>query len=587
MARIVEHISCTFCGSEDNRAVYDDGHSFCYTPDCPKAYLKGDSMSGYEDLDAEFDEVKPSSLRSNDSNTGDNRAWLVEKVINEFKSEAMPSRKVSKATYDFYGVKVAYNSAGIVNEQYYPYHKTSVQTTEYEDQPQGFKIRVLPKDFKSKGSIGKCAGLFGMNKFGSGGKRLIITEGEEDCCALQEATFQHYKKYYPIVSLRSSSITEDLLEDRDKIRSYDEVILWMDNDEAGEKALQKAAKIIGYDKVKYISSSENDASDLWIKNKADVLKAVWNAKEYTPAGILTKEGLWAQLEAYNKIESVPYPPFMSGLNDKLKGMRFGEITLWTSGTGSGKSTLLREIVLWLLETTPDKVGIISLEESPAETARKMSGMSIYKNPAAEELTDEELKRGFDTVFGDDRVIVLDHHGSVADSRIVDHLEFMCLKGVKYLFLDHITLLVSEGADGLTGNEATDKVMNDLLRVVKKHDCWLGLISHLRKTPDSKGQSFEEGKLPSLDDIRGSGSIKQVSMDVIAFARDVSATDETVRNTIKTKVLKCRYTGLTGPTGNLSYDYETGRMTSAKGEFNDEIMEVKTKLINVKEEELDF
>jgi predicted ATPase len=29
--------------------------------------------------------------------------------------------------------------------------------------------------------------------------------------------------------------------------------------------------------------------------------------------------------------------------EELKGMRFGEITLWTSGTGSGKSTLLREI----------------------------------------------------------------------------------------------------------------------------------------------------------------------------------------------------------------------------------------------------
>jgi twinkle protein len=108
-------------------------------------------------------------------------------------------------------------------------------------------------------------------------------------------------------------------------------------------------------------------------------------------------------------------------------------------------------------------------------------------------------------------------------------------------------------------------MNDLLRLVKKHNVWIGLISHLRKT-DNKGKSFEEGKLPSMDDIRGSGSIKQISMDIIAFARDVSTENEEERNTIQTKVLKCRYTGLTGPSGSLYYDYNTGRLRKGKDEF---------------------
>jgi twinkle protein len=92
--------------------------------------------------------------------------------------------------------------------------------------------------------------------------------------------------------------------------------------------------------------------------------------------------------------------------------------------------------------------------------------------------------------------------------------------------------------------------------------WIGLISHLRKT-DNKGSSFEEGKLPSMDDIRGSGSIKQISMDIIAFARNVAAEDENERNTIKTKVLKCRYTGLTGPSGTLHYQYDTGRLSKGQ------------------------
>jgi hypothetical protein len=50
------------------------------------------------------------------------------------------------------------------------------------------------------------------------------------------------------------------------------------------------------------------------------------------------------------------------------------------------------------------------------------------------------------------------------------------------------------------------------------------------------------------------------MDIIAFARNVSADSAEERNTILTKVLKCRYTGLTGPSGNLSYDFDTGRLS---------------------------
>jgi twinkle protein len=169
-----------------------------------------------------------------------------------------------------------------------------------------------------------------------------------------------------------------------------------------------------------------------------------------------------------------------------------------------------------------------------------------------------LKIGFDTVFNDDRVILLDHQGSMNDDSIIDKLEYMALSGCKYLYIDHITILVSEGAEHLQGNEAQDKIMNDLLKIVKRHDVWIGLVSHLRKVLTGS-KSFEQGKLPTLDDIKGSGSIKQISMDVIAFARDMTSEDVQIRNTIKMSVLKCRFTGLTGPVPGAFYVYDTGRL----------------------------
>ena len=265
--------------------------------------------------------------------------------------------------------------------------------------------------------------------------------------------------------------------------------------------------------------------------------------------------------ARQEVESIPYPDCLSGLNDKLGGMRYGEITLFTSGTGSGKSTVIKEIILDLLEKTDDRIGLISLEESVGDTAEKFISMAL-KRPVNDPppATDEELRAGFDMVFGDERLVLLDHQGSVGDDSLIDKIEYMCLMGCKYLVLDHITIAVSEGSEGLSGNEAIDKIMSDLLKVVKRHNVWLGLISHLRKAMG--GKSFEEGNLASIDDIKGSGSIKQISFDIIAFARNLVAEDDSERNTIKFRVLKSRFTGRTGDAGAATYDPKTTRLKSA-------------------------
>jgi len=525
---------CEKCESSDAKQIYDDGSAFCFS--CKSNFFA--PKEGY---------MEQPEIKKDWSNR-------LQEVQNDYPSRGFKERNIYLQVAEHYGVKVSYDLDGNIDAHYYPFYA--------DDKLCGYKVRRLPKDFSSIGTV--RGGLFGQQLY-SGGPRLVITEGELDAMSVQSAWFKKYKTFYPVVSLRSASSVKDLIKERDWIRNFNEVILWLDNDDAGREATKEAARIIGYDKIKIAKSNEKDASDLWIKDPDKVLKTIYDSVEYTPAGILTKDQLWHQLEKYNEIESVPYPDYMEGLNDKLKGMRFGEITLWTSGTGSGKSTLLREIAIDLLEKTNDKIGIISLEESPAETARKMAGMAINRNPANEEIPIDDLKEGFDRVFDSDRVLVLDHQGSISDGSIMDFLEYMCLSGCKYLFVDHITILASEGAEGLTGNEAIDKIMNDLLRLVKKHEVWIGLISHLRKT-DNKGRSFEEGKLPSMDDIRGSGSIKQISMDIIAFARNVGSDNPEERNTIKTKVLKCRYTGLTGPSGSLYYDFDTGRLKKGANEF---------------------
>lgn len=512
---------CKDCGSSDG-LMHDpsDDHTYCFA--CG-VYTKGDNA------------IEPIT------DTNNNKQSDITDISN-YPGHSMPSRNISENVVKYFGVKThQYNNQPA---HFYPYGDDC------------YKIRILPKEFRL---VGKPKKLFGQDKFNGGGKMLVITEGELDALSIGQAWLDISKRIYPVVSIPSANQLQILLDNRDWIRRFDDVILWFDNDEAGKKAISQASKIIGFDKVKVVTVEEKDASDLFMsKGSKEVSHAIWNAQQYNPAGILTGEGIWDKFVERQNVQSVPYPECLTGLNDKLKGMRHGEITLFTSGTGSGKSTVIKEIIWHLLSTTKDdRIGLISLEESVGDTAEKFIGMTINKRIGGDEpISEDEMRTGFEKVFKDERLVLLDHQGSVEDSSLLDKIEYMALMGCKYLFLDHITIAVSEGSEGLSGNEAVDKVMSDLLKVVKKHNIWLGIVSHLRK---SGGKAFEEGNMASIDDIKGSGSIKQISFDIIAFSRNLVAPNEEDRNQIQLTVLKSRFTGLTGPAGISNYNMHTGRL----------------------------
>jgi twinkle protein len=611
------------CGSSDAMQVYEDGTAFCFS--CRKRFSKEqvaeegykideETIAAAEAAKAGVTDRKPPTFKLPNSkppmpgvsaptsaavqkakaaeskgvSDSDSFSVVATEVVTEAEVEKTPTLKIAnilelpirgfkergitRAVSEFFGVRCSYDKEGEINSHYYPYAEG------------GFKHRTLPKKFSWVGESGK---IFGKERFTHGGRRLIITEGEIDAMSVAQMNLDKYKTVFPVIALPGVSYVKHLLEIREWIRSFKEVVLMMDNDEPGKEALQEAIKIVGYDKAYIVEYPEGckDANDILVKEGwASLYRVTWDAQPYRPASILSKNALWDAMVAYNNKAFVPYPPCLEGLNQKVKGMRTGEIALFVSGTGVGKSTLIREIVLHLVETTDSKIGILALEEAPGETARKLSAAKLNQNPADCPMSLDELKPGFDAVFDDDRVLVLDHQGSISDESIVDLLEFMALAGCKYIFIDHLTILISEGVEKLTGNEAQDRMMNDLLRLVKRNDVYVGLVSHLRKTGASS-KAFEEGQLPNLDDIKGSGSTKQISMDILAFARDMTSEEESDRNRILMSVLKCRHTGLTGPVEGMIYNYKTGRLTRESEYVPDSFAVLDTKTIVVSTEKI--
>ena len=547
---------CPECGSSDSVGYYED-HWTCFGA-CDKTKFYEDNQGSVnrtimEEID--FEEI-------------------IETVsqIQELPIRGSERRGIFNYIYEFYGVHSALDADGKPDDRYYPWYRDN-KLVAYKQ-----KLDKIPEEGEKKGRSKqfymhgdtqvmnrKDCMLWGQHLFEAGGKLLVITEGEDDTCAVQQAYDQKYRKRYPVVSLYNSKADQVFINNLDWINSFDKVILWPDQDShnAGEETMQRYAKAIG-PKAHIVGCTKyKDANDALRNENVDyVISQIWNAQPYTPAGFVKGEELWTRFKERKEQKHLPYPECLSGINAKLKGMRLHEIVLLTSGTGSGKSTVTKEIMMHIIAQPECKLGIVSLEEDVGETVEKFIEMAMQVNFGEVDDVDENDQRSaFEELFASEKVIVLDHQGSVGDESLVDKLRALCAMGCTHIVLDHITIAVSEGNEGFTGNEAVDKMMSDLLKLVKQFPVWLGVISHLRKTGQG-GKSFEEGHMASMDDIKGSGSIKQVSFDIIAFARNMIADSDEEKNTIRFRVLKARFTGMTGDAGAAKYSHKTRRLTRA-------------------------
>ena len=128
---------------------------------------------------------------------------------------------------------------------------------------------------------------------------------------------------------------------------------------------------------------------------------------------------------------------------------------------------------------------------------------------------------------------------------------------KWIVLDHLSIVVSDQDGILDERKAIDAIMTNLRKIVQETGIGLFLISHLRRP---QGKAHEEGGQVSLSELRGSAAIAQLSDIVIGLERNQQDDDPILRNQTTLRVIKNRFSGLTGKACKLQYDSETGRLS---------------------------
>lgn len=414
------------------------------------------------------------------------------------------------------------------------------------------KVRKKDKDFFVLGDS-KQMRLFGENRADTTSERLVITEGELDAMAVSQV----FGNSWPVVSVPNgaSNAAKAIKNSLQFVSKFPTVVLAFDNDEAGAAAVEECLPLFRPGTVRVANLPLKDACDMLAAGRGEELKkCVWNAKLHMPGGIISGEDAWDKIVNEKFVAGTPYN--FEGIQERLKGIRKGELIMLTSATGSGKSTYVRQLAGHLALNSPHKVGMASLEENVRQTSLNIYGTELGRPmlPISEDLPIEDLA-GVHARMGH-KLCYVDHFGSTESGELLSKIRFMVVGlGCEVIIFDHISIAIS-GMETDNERKAIDLLMTGLRSLVEETGCAMIVISHLRKPGDG---SFEEGKPISLNDLRGSGTLSQIPDIVVALERDQQAEDEELRNTSLVRILKNRPAAWLGVAARLKYEQETGRL----------------------------
>jgi len=521
------HTQCE-CGSSDGLAVYSSGTGYCYK--CGKYYnnLGGDMPNGTDrHLSSGFTDA----------------TW--EKADTTQFSTVV--RGISPQIYNQYSYFKAPDGSHVIN--HYDLQGNIVAQ----------KYRFKDKTFTWKGN-NKQSVPFGMGQWRSGGKRITITEGELDCLSIAEALGGKY----PVISINNGagSAAKELQEHIEFLNSYQEIVLWFDNDSAGQAAIKKVATLFPVGKVYIVNSgTHKDANEvLQQKGKAGVLQYYYETKKYAPDGIVIGSSLdYDSLISFSSTPSftTPYPE----LDKVTKGIRKRELVMFTAGSGIGKSTIVREIAYHLLTEHKCKIGYVALEESVQRTALGLMSIHmeqpVYMQEIMEEADKTKVHAAYEAVVNNDNLLLYDSFGSIESDNLLSKLRYLAV-GMEcdFIFLDHISIVISGTEDlGDSERRAIDILMTKLRSLAEETGVGIVAVTHLKR-PQGSNKGYEDGLQVSLSSLRGSGSIAQLSDTVIALERDQQSL---LPDVATVRVLKNRYAGVTGVAGKVKYYTGQGRL----------------------------
>lgn len=416
------------------------------------------------------------------------------------------AKKLSAEAMENYGVRTGVSETdGTTPETiYYPYRRGGKLV--------GYKVKLLPKDGQSKKmwSIGDLKGcdFFGWDKaLGSGSKKLIITEGEDDAIALsriiERYTKPEYKDSMPgVVSLPhgAGNAGRDINRFKDQLtKHFKEIVLCFDTDEPGRKAVDDVLLILPDATSATMPSKDANQALIDGHTKAAFNAVTFNAEKPKNTRLVFGETLHQAAREQAQYGQLTWP--WKSLNDKTRGIRYGETIYIGAGVKMGKSDLLNALAAHFIKEHKVKVFMAKPEEANKKTYKLLAGKIVGRN-----FNDPDKE--FDYEQYDQAGKVLD--GKLAMVNLYQHLGWNSLRsdilsaihwGAKAIFIDPITNLTN-GEEAGDANTKLQAIAQDLAAIALDNDVVIFLFCHLKAPSDNiskerRSKYYHDGKTIGL------------------------------------------------------------------------------------------
>ena len=563
--------SCPECLSNDNLLVYvkhnETGDEYldgsCRTPSC-KSFWTEQELKDAGVLDENFVAPKTKPVVKTAITKDEYKALIARSNHDTTQPDGSLYRGIRSDVAKFYNVLFERNSEGWINKVYYPETKSTFKGE--CGSLRGYKTRVLPKDFSKPniGITGVSSDFYGRNSFKDygGGKYVVIVGGEEDCLAAYQMLrdYQVQKKQddydpIPVVSVTSGegSLAKQCAEQYNWLDQFENIIVCMDNDDAGRKATQEALKVLPEDKARVMYCSLKDPSLMLQEGKQkQFLSNFWDAKTEQEAGVNSIIDAMEGVQDYLLAPKIPLPPQLAKIQEAMRGgiRSTGSIINIIGKTSIGK-TLFSDMLLYFWRYySPLKPVIFSIERTKEELLIDMFSIHLKQNltwfsdghEAVDYLNQPEIAELCEDFimdeFGEPSMFVIDERRGNVDALKKQIERAVKQYNSKLVIIDVLTDVLRS----LPLNEQDDFMLWE--KQMKKEGIVFINVCHTRKdqagTQKPKDENGEETfKRVDEYDIHGTSSIPQSADYNIVLNRNKNASDPIEKNTTYVDLPKAR------------------------------------------------
>ena len=363
--------------------------------------------------------------------------------------------------------------------------------------------------------------LFNMNRVNTS-KPLLITEGEIDCASAIEAG------YLNSVSVPLGAGNLHWIEENwDWLDMFDSIIIWSDNDEAGEKMRKECVYRLGTWRTKYIITPDfyekENGKRIPIKDINDclqtggtqfVMELISGAKDVPVKSVVD----YSEIEELDISQMDGVQTGIKPLDSELIKIFYGTLTILSGRPGSGKTSIIDQTIARTIDS--NKSVFLFSKEMPERMSANWFNTIIAGRRNMEEKSSKDGHKYYVVPYKTQKImqeyynrklfIYRDSEPNDVQSVLKSAEECVRKFGCKLIVLDNL-MMIDLHCTEADKNQAQTDFINDLIKFAAKFNVAVVLIAHPRKTQDQNSDI-------EMYDISGSSNIINLAMRSIGLRR---------------------------------------------------------------------